>query len=69
MTTDEKKEQVSAAVELKSLAIAVEELLTNQKKFFKTRDSKVLLECRKEEDRIAKWCNDIIRPDTQTKMF
>lgn len=68
---DGKKEVIKSMVELKSLAIAVEELLLNQKKFFKTGDRKLLQHCRDEEARLLKWCDEIIRvpKNEQTKLF
>lgn len=69
MTTEEKKEEVKAIVTLKALAASVEELLQDQKKFFKTRDPKLLAKCKAQEESIARWCNQILRHDSQTKIF
>ena len=77
MEIDDKKEIVKTTVELKSLASAVEDMLIMQKKFFATRDKAVLQKCKEQEAFVAKWCNDILRPNTpapqdtntQTKIF
>jgi hypothetical protein len=63
------EERVKLFIKLMDLVSAGDDMRTHQKRFFRTREPKALRDSREAEANFDRILADILKPNSQTKLF